>query len=99
MAYKYWPVFALYLHCIESTVSIHCKYSAKTGQYIYAIFPVQLYVHFIYYFYDVKFIRHGIMSLNISRNYKRQYVASYIHSSVVYKTQDIATYCFKILYL
>ena len=40
MTYKYCPVFALYLHCIETTVSLQCKYSAKTGQYLYAIFPL-----------------------------------------------------------
>ena len=34
------PFLALYSHCIETTVSIQYKYSARMGQYLYAIFPV-----------------------------------------------------------
>ena len=37
MLYKYWFRFCTLLRLV---VSLQCKYSAKTGQYLYSIFPV-----------------------------------------------------------
>ena len=37
MLYKYWPVFALYLHCRETTSLSTVQ---KRSQYLHSIFPV-----------------------------------------------------------